>query len=89
MVNINNEGTRRVLQELVNLMVGNMTEREARFYLEKVYHGQIFNTQELTQNYKVLSFLAPFVQLERLDDNKIGYMMFTHNPRFYFGFQIL
>lgn len=43
-------------------------------------------TAELTAEYDVLGFLAPFVVVRRKADGVKGSMEFTHNPRKYFNF---
>ena len=58
-------------------------EVEARTELEAQV-GQVWNTTELTEEFRVISFLAPFVSVERKADNAKGTLQFTHNPRFYF-----
>ena len=46
-----------------------------------------WTTEELRQEFEVLSFLAPFVTVRRRRDGTVGTLMFTHNPRTYFGWQ--
>ena len=43
-------------------------------------------TDQLSEQYNVLGFLAPFVVVRRKSDGVKGSMEFTHNPRFYFNF---
>lgn len=43
-------------------------------------------TDELSAEYEVLGFLAPFVVVRRKSDGVKGSMEFTHSPRFYFNF---
>ena len=45
--------------------------------------GQVWNTEELTQDYTVVGFCAPFVQVERKSDDATGTLEFMHMPRFY------
>jgi len=61
----------------------NNNEREK---LEKK-HGQVWDTNELTDDFDVKSFIAPFVVVERSSDGKRGTLMFQHHPRFYFDFE--
>lgn len=49
-------------------------------------HGQVWNTQELGQDFEVTGFLAPFVVVRRTSDDKTGSLEFQHSPRFYFNF---
>jgi hypothetical protein len=45
-----------------------------------------WTTDELTSEFEVLGFMAPFVVVRRLSDGVKGSMMFSHNPRLYFSF---
>ena len=50
-------------------------------------HGDVYDTAEMTAKFRVKHFLAPFVVVERLLDNKLGTLEFQHEPRFYYGWQ--
>ncbi len=50
-------------------------------------HGQVWNTDELSQEFEVLGFMAPMIVVLRKSDGVKGSLMFQHNPRFYFNFQ--
>ena len=56
--------------------------------LEK-QHGPVWSTDELKEDFDVLSFMAPFAIVIRKSDSKKGYLEFQHNPRFYFNFQLI
>ena len=43
-------------------------------------------TDEMRELYEVISFMAPLVVVRRRSDGVIGTLMFTHMPRFYYGF---
>lgn len=49
--------------------------------------GQTWTTQEMTRDFDVLGFAAPFVVVRRKSDGKTGTLEFTHSPRVYFGFR--
>lgn len=49
-------------------------------------HGQVWNTEELTRDFGVLGFGAPFVVVRRRSDGERGSLEFQHSPRFYFNF---
>jgi hypothetical protein len=51
-------------------------------------HGQVWDTQELGQDFDVLGFAAPLVIVTRRSDGAEGSLFFQHHPRFYFGFQV-
>ena len=46
-----------------------------------------WTTEELTRDFTVKGFMAPFVVVERKEDRKVGTLQFTHNPRVYFDFK--
>jgi hypothetical protein len=46
-----------------------------------------WDTEEFERDFRVLSFAAPFVVVERRSDGQLGSLEFTHYPRIYFGFQ--
>ena len=74
------EETRRTLLVQVNSQLAERAELEAR-------HGQVWNTAELATDFEVLGFGAPFVVVKRKADNKLGSLLFQHQPRYYFAFQ--
>lgn len=49
--------------------------------------GPHYTTQQLQEAFEVLSFMAPFVVVNRKSDGVRGTMRFTHSPRVYFDFQ--
>ena len=73
------EPIRRAMVEEINSNPG------AREALEAAY-GQVWDTTELTEAFKVEGFLAPFVSVTRKSDGAQGALVFQHSPRFYYGF---
>jgi hypothetical protein len=63
----------------------NSDQRE-RQGLEAQY-GRVWNTQELSNDFEVQDFAAPFVVVKRKSDGKLGSLMFQHMPRYYFNFE--
>ena len=63
-----------------------MTEDEARAWLKERY-GEVWDTKEVQEVFKITSFMAPFCVAERKSDGKTGHLTFVHEPRFYFNFQ--
>ena len=61
-------------------------EPGSRAALEAEY-GQVWATDELSNDFQVLGFLAPFVVVHRKADGVKGSLEFQHHPRFYFNFQ--
>jgi len=49
-------------------------------------HGDVWDTEQLSQRFEVLGFLAPFVVVRRKADGMKGSLEFQHLPRFYFNF---
>ena len=49
--------------------------------------GREWTTNELTKEFEVIGFLAPFAVVRCRATGKKGSMMFRHNPRIYFGFK--
>ena len=72
------EGIRRQLVAEINANPGSRETLEAK-------HGQVWDTQELTRDFEVLGFMAPFII--RKSDGVKGAMEFQHDPRFYYGFR--
>jgi len=66
-----------------------MTDEETRAAREEAEkeHGQVWNTTELQEDFKVIGFCAPCVVVTRKADGVRGSLCFTHMPRFYFDFQ--
>lgn len=50
-------------------------------------YGKVWNTAELSQDFDVEGFLAPYVVVRRKTDGKRGSLQFQHNPRFYFNWE--
>ena len=55
----------------------------SREYLE-AKHGQVWDTQQLSDSFEVLGFMAPLVVVRRKSNNQKGSLMFQASPRFYF-----
>jgi len=79
------EGIRQIMVGEINAQVASNDEDEERKRLEKDF-SQVWNTEELRASFSVEGFMAPFVVVRRLSDNKKGTLMFQHHPRFYFSF---
>lgn len=47
----------------------------------------IYTTAEMTAEFETVGFMAPFVVVRRRSDGVRGTLMFTHSPRYYFGFE--
>ena len=65
----------------INVQPGSREALEAQ-------HGQVWSTEELSQDFEVTGFMAPFVVVRRKSDGKEWSLEVQHNPRFYFGFTL-
>ena len=61
------------------------TKKELQAELE-AKHDKVWGTATLTNEFEVLSFMAPYVVVKRKSDGVKGSLQFTHLPRFYFDF---
>jgi hypothetical protein len=59
---------------------------QSRKTLEAAY-GQVWDAAELSENFDVVGFGAPFVVVIRKSDRVKGSLQFQHSPRFYYAFQ--
>jgi len=73
------EGTRRGLTEAINKNPPERAELETQY-------GTVWNTEELSRDFEVKGFLAPFAVVKRKSDGVVGSLMFKHSPRYYFSF---
>lgn len=46
-----------------------------------------WTTAELTRDFEVIGFMAPFVVVKRKSDGAKGSLEFTHSPRVYFNWR--
>jgi len=74
------ETYRRAEQARLNSEAGERAALEARY-------GATWDTSELTRDFEVLGFLAPYVVVRRREDGTKGTLEFQHSPRFYFNWQ--
>ena len=80
---MSNDPTESIRKELlveINAQPGSREHLEAQ-------HGQVWSTQQLSDDFEVLGFMAPLVVVKRKFDNQKGSLMFQTSPRFYFGFE--
>lgn len=67
-------------------MVGDINSNPAdRQTLEEEY-GKVWGTAELSEDFEVLGFLAPYVVVRRKSDGMKGSLLFQDSPRLYFSF---
>lgn len=73
------EPIRRMMVGVINSNPGD------RASLER--HGPVWDTKELSRDFEVLGFMAPYVVVRRKSDGVKGTLMFQHNPRYYYSFR--
>lgn len=73
------ESIRRHMVGEINANAGPREELESQF-------GQVWDTDELTKDFEVLGFAAPFVVVRRKSDGIRGSLLFQHSPRLYHSF---
>lgn len=73
------ETLRREMTATINSVEGERAALQERY-------GKVWNTAELTQEFEVKGFMAPFVVVKRKADGQVGSLTFQHNPRLYFDF---
>ena len=62
----------------INAEPGSRETLEARY-------GQVWDTQQLAQDFEVVGFMAPLVIVRRKADGVKGSLEFQHEPRLYFN----
>ena len=50
-------------------------------------YGQVWTTDQLSDDFEVVGFMAPLVVVRRKSDGSKGSLEFQHHPRMYFNFQ--
>jgi hypothetical protein len=74
------ESIRRTLIAEINAHPSDREVLEARY-------GEVWDTSELSRDFEVLGFAAPFVVVIRKADGRKGSLEFQHHPRFYYDFR--
>ena len=64
----------------INAVPGSREALEAQY-------GQVWATDELSDTFKVIGFMAPLVVVRRKSDGVEGSLEFQHSPRLYFNFE--
>ena len=75
--------TETLRRQRVNEINATPGSREA---LENQY-GQVWSTDQLSEDFEVLGFMAPLVVVRRKSDGRKGSLEFQHSPRIYFNYQ--
>ena len=77
------EGIRRALVGLIGRDIKSDSYQDERLRLVEKY-GEVWDTEEVTRDFVIEGFMAPFVVATHKETGKKGCLMFQHNPRFYF-----
>ena len=75
-MNDETETIRRLQLVEINAKPGSREALEAE-------HGQVWDTQQLGQDFNVEGFMAPYVIVRRRADGQRGSLMFQHHPSFF------
>lgn len=79
--------TEKIRRELVNKIANQTTSNskdQERIRLE-TENGQVWDTDELSRDFEVLGFMAPYVVVIDKATGRKGSLMFQHYPRYYWG----
>lgn len=81
------EEIRRNRLVTINSAVESHNPQIERQRLEAQY-GQVWDTAQLSVDFEVLGFMAPYIVVRRKSDGRKGSLEFQHLPRFYFNFAL-
>jgi len=79
------EEIRRNRLATINRAIESQDTKAERHRLEAKY-GQVWDSAQLSVDFELLGFMAPFVVVRRKADGHKGSLEFQHHPRFYFNF---
>jgi len=68
-------------------MVAEINAAEGSREFLEAQHGQVWDTDQLRQDFDVLGFMAPLIVVRRKSDGVRGSLTFQHNPRLYSNFE--
>ncbi len=74
------EALRRRRRLQLNSRAASREELEARY-------GQVWAPNDLSSEFEVVGFAAPYVVVRRKQNGTMGSLEFQHHPRFYFNFE--
>lgn len=74
------ENIRKLHAEISNSFPLEKAELEKHF-------GKVWDTKELSSDFHVIGFMAPYIVVERKSDKKKGSLEFQHSPRLYWNFR--
>ena len=74
-------------ENIRRIMVAEINTRPSEREALEIEHGPIWNTEEVSEDFEITGFMAPFVVAIRRSDNVKGTLKFQDSPRYYFGFR--
>lgn len=80
------EPFRRHAINIINSEVESQDKDSERTRLEAL-HGKVYSTDELSTEFVVESFMAPYIVCTNKQTKERGTMEFQDRPRFYFNFR--
>jgi hypothetical protein len=82
------EPIRRFLVAQINGEVETDNDATERVRLQEKYGiDNVWDTDEISSDFEILGFAAPFCIVVRKSDGVRGSLEFQHEPRFYFNFE--
>ena len=82
------EPIRRYLIAQINSEIETDSDADERARLQEKYGiDNVWDTDEVSRDFEITGFMAPFCVAIRKSDNAKGTLSFQHEPRFYFDFE--
>lgn len=81
------EEYRRARQAELNSAPVSDDKESEKARLERETGSKVYTTDEMSAEFTVTGFAAPFVVVKRKSDGQVGSLEFQHSPRLYFNWQ--
>ena len=82
------EMPRRIMIAQITSEIESNDKNRERARLEVKYGiDNVWDTDDVTREFEISGFMAPFCAVTRRSDLAKGLVQFQHSPRFYFDFQ--
>jgi hypothetical protein len=75
------------IAKITSEIESNDEEKERARLVEKYGADNVWDTEEVSRNFEIIGFMAPFVVAIRQADKVKGSLQFQHSPRFYFNWR--
>lgn len=79
-MNDQTETIRRNRLAEINIVPGSRADLENKY-------GQVWDTDQLTEEFQAIGFMAPLIAVRRNSDGMKGSLEFQHSPRLYFNWK--